>query len=159
MKGSIRMKKNGKLIALITGASKKMMTDKERKFRSKLFQSDIKIYADGVSEEYIQKCIKFFDSITGQQIAERSREDFERLSEVSDLSKLEDAAKGDGILDLITLKVMHIDSDDGKDPSEIRFIVEGSAPWCDGYEIIVYDNRILHIGEYSGDYEQWRNGE
>ena len=136
----------------------KYYSDDVKKFNSQLFGCDIEVEAENVSKEYVNACIRFFDKIKMSLIVEKSHEDFERFKEVGTFDGIEDMeeqACDEGILDFIKMKIMHIGAEHGQDPNAVWFIAEGEAEWCEGFEIVVADGKVVHIGEFSGDYNAW----
>ena len=53
---------------------------------------------------------------------------------------------------------MYIGGEEKGDPEKVEFIVECDCDWEEehGLEIIVIDNKIVHVGSYEGDLEKYR---
>ena len=131
-------------------------TDKRRKVRATLFNTNVELYDDGASEEYINACIKFFNAIPKETIVNKAHEHFEQIRSISEgpgIDEVADYGDGDNILIYIKLKAMHISTEKGGDPEHVWFIMEGDTPWSDGFEFVVADNKLVKVGEYTGDFE------
>ena len=132
-------------------------TDKRRKVRATLFNTNVELYDDGASEEYINACIKFFNAIPKETIVNKAHEHFEQIRSISEgpgIDEVADYGDGDNILIYIKLKAMHLSTEKGGDPEHVWFIMEGDTPWSDGFEFVVADNKLVKVGEYTGDFEE-----
>lgn len=64
------------------------------------------------------------------------------------------------ILNYIYPSVMWIGNDNKENTNEIEFLIEGSCEWNpDGIEIVVANNKIIHVGQYDGDIDYWKKKE
>ena len=135
--------------------------DKPLTFRSEVFDCDIKVEAEDVSDEYTARCITLFRNMSDEEksiIIKDALADRERIAELSgDPDGLPENITGNEILRYIHPKTMYIISKDGKDPDQVEFLVEADADWYDGFEIAAINGRIVGAGEYSGDLELWRS--
>ena len=134
----------------------KLDSDDKRKVRATLFNTNVELYDDGASEEYINACIKFFNAIPKETIVNKAHEHFEQIRSISEgpgIDEVADYGDGDNILIYIKLKAMHLSTEKGGDPEHVWFIMEGDTPWSDGFEFVVADNKLVKVGEYTGDFE------
>ncbi len=130
--------------------------DKKRKVRATLFDTNVEVYDDGATDEYINACIKFFNSIPKETIVNKAHEHFEQIRSISEgpgIDEVADYGDGDNILPYIKLKAMHVSTIKDGDPEHVWFIMEGDTPWSDGFEFVVADNELVRVGEYTGDFE------
>ena len=134
----------------------KLDSDDKRKVRATLFNTNVTVDDDGASEEYINACIKFFNSIPKETIVNKAHEHFEQIRSISEgpgIDEVADYGDGDNILIYIKLKAMHLSTEKGGDPEHVWFIMEGDTPWSDGFEFVVADNQLVKVGEYTGDFD------
>lgn len=134
----------------------KLDSDDKRKVRATLFNTNVTVDDDGASEEYINACIKFFNSIPKETIVNKAHEHFEQIRSISEgpgIDEVADYGDGDNILPYIKLKAMHVSTIKDGDPEHVWFIMEGDTPWSDGFEFVVADNKLVKVGEYTGDFE------
>ena len=120
--------------------------DKKRKVRATLFDTNVDVYDDGATEEYINACIKFFNSIPKETIVNKAHEHFEQIRSISEgpgIDEVADYGDGDNILPYIKLKAMHVSTIKDGDPEHVWFIMEGDTPWSDGFEFVVADNKLV----------------
>ena len=85
--------------------------DKKRKVRATLFDTNVEVYDDGATDEYINACIKFFNSIPKETIVNKAHEHFEQIRSISEgpgIDEVADYGGGDNILPYIKLKAMHV---------------------------------------------------
>ena len=130
--------------------------DKKRKVRATLFDTNVEVYDDGATDEYINACIKFFNSIPKETIVNKAHEHFKQIRSISEgpgIDEVADYGDGDNILPYIKLKAMHVSTIKDGDPEHVWFIMEGDTPWSDGFEFVVADNQLVKVGEYTGDFE------
>ena len=134
----------------------KLDSDDKRKVRATLFNTNVTVDDDGASEEYINACIKFFNAIPKETIVEKAHEHFEQIRSISSgpgIDEVADYGDGDNILIYIKLKTLHVSTIKDGDPEHVWFIMEGDTPWSDGFEFVVADNKLVKVGEYTGDFE------
>ena len=134
----------------------KLDSDDKRKVRATLFNTNVTVDDDGASEEYINACIKFFNAIPKETIVEKAHEHFEQIRSISSgpgIDEVADYGDGDNILIYIKLKTLHVSTIKDGDPEHVWFIMEGDTPWSDGSEFVVADNKLVKVGEYTGDFE------
>ena len=134
----------------------KLDSDDKRKVRATLFNTNVTVDDDGASEEYINACIKFFNAIPKETIVEKAHEHFEQIRSISEgpgIDEVADYGDGDNILIYIKLKTLHVSTIKDGDPEHLWFIMEGDTPWSDGFEFVVADNKLVKVGEYTGDFE------
>lgn len=153
--------------------------DKEYGFVSSLFNRKISVSAINVSKEYVERCIDFFQTLNEEEIRVLTEEAIQYCNECRVLFDFEEAnidipesITGKEILEYIYPHAMYIGSDmdmnggdmyvggeEKGDPEKIEFIVECDCDWEEhGLEIIVIDNKILHVGFYEGDLEKYHHG-
>ena len=134
----------------------KLDSDDKRKVRATLFNTNVTVDDDGASEEYINACIKFFNAIPKETIVKKAHEHFEQIKSISSgpgIDEVADYGDGDNILIYIKLKTLHVSTIKDGDPEHVWFIMEGDTPWSDGFEFVVADNKLVKVGEYTGDFE------
>ena len=134
----------------------KLDSDDKRKVRATLFNTNVTVDDDGASEEYVNACINFFNAIPKETIVEKAHEHFEQIRSISSgpgIDEVADYGDGDNILIYIKLKTLHVSTIKDGDPEHVWFIMEGDTPWSDGFEFVVADNKLVKVGEYTGDFE------
>ena len=157
--------------------------DKEYGFVSTLFHRKISVSAINVSKEYVERCIEFFQTLNEEEIRALTEGAIQYCDEMRELYSFEEAnidipesITGKEILEYIYPCTMYIGTDmdtpiggdadmykggeEKGDPEKIEFIVECDCEWEEehGLEIIVIDNKIVHVGSYEGDLEKYRQG-
>ena len=146
--------------------------DKEYGFVSSLFNRKISVSAENVSKEYVVRCINFFQTLNEEEIGVLTEGAIQYCNECRELIDFEEAnidipesVTGNEILEYIYPHDMYIGSNmdmyvgggEKGDPENIEFIVECECDWeGHGLEIIVIDNKIVHVGFYEGDLEKYR---
>ena len=155
--------------------------DKEYGFVATLFHRKISVSAINVSKEYVERCIEFFQTLNEAEIRALTEGAIQYCNEMRELYSFEEAnidipesITGKEILEYIYPCTMYIGTDmdtpiggdadmykggeEKGDPEKIEFIVECDCEWEEehGLEIVVIDNRIVHIGSYEGDLEKYR---
>lgn len=128
--------------------------DKEYGFVSNIFNQKISVgVTDNISEEYIKKCINFIQNLDEEQMnllvtkSIKYYNEFKNMVSYKYELNMPETINDKEILNYIYPRVMWI-GDDNKEPlNEIEFIMECSCEWNpDGLEIIVANNRIIHVG-------------
>lgn len=137
----------------------KLKTKSKYDFVSNLFQREISVREEDVSEEYVKKCIDFFQNMnekTVNSLVKQANDYYQEISAILDLSKLKMPQNPEGreILQWIYPKIMWIGNDEGQ-PEKMEFVVECGCEWESdhGLEIDVYDGKILFVGSYDGGIE------
>lgn len=126
-------------------------------FISNIFNEEIKIInvvqvvedqaVAASSDEYIEKCIDFFQNLDEKQMNNLINLSINYYNKFNDNKDFE-ISKNTKILKYIHPKIMRVGDGSHLD-NEIKFIVECSCDWNkhDGLKIVVEDNKIIYVGE------------
>lgn len=140
--------------------------DKEYGFISNIFNQKISVSATNVSDEYIKKCINFIQNLDEEQMNFLVTKSINYYNEFKNMTnyeyelKMPETINDKKILNYIYPSVMWIGNDNKDAINEIEFLIEGSCEWNpDGIEIVVANNKIIHIGQYDGDIDYWKKKE
>ena len=140
--------------------------DKEYGFISNIFNQKISVSVTNVSDEYIKKCINFIQNLDEEQMKFLVTKSINYYNEFKNITNYEyelnmpETIIDKEILNYIYPSVMWIGNDNNENTNEIEFLIEGSCEWNpDGIEIVVANNKIIHVGQYDGDIDYWKKKE
>ena len=140
--------------------------DKEYGFISNIFNQKISVSVTNVSDEYIKKCINFIQNLDEEQMKFLVTKSINYYNEFKNITNYEyelnmpETIIDKEILNYIYPSVMWIGNDNKENTNEIEFLIEGSCEWNpDGIEIVVANNKIIHVGQYDGDIDYWKKKE
>ena len=140
--------------------------DKEYGFISNIFNTKISVGATNVSDEYINKCINFIQNLDEEQMNFLVTKSINYYNEFKDITNYEyelnmpKTISSKEILKYIYPTIMWIGNDNKEATNEIEFLIEGSCEWNpDDLEIVVANNKIIHVGQYDGDIDYWKKKE
>lgn len=108
----------------------------------------------------IQKCKDFFCKMNENEInnlVNLALNDYKEFKEIAE--PVSDLPMDNRILKYINPQIMWI-SGDKNDNDEIEFLLECECEWNgEEIEIIVANNKIIHVGQYDGDIGYWKKKE
>lgn len=131
-------------------------------FKSNLFGEKISVRCEGdnISERYVQRCKDFFCKMNENEInnlVNLALNDYKEFKEIAE--PVSDLPMDNRILKYINPQIMWI-SGDKNDNDEIEFLLECECEWNgEEIEIIVANNKIIHVGQYDGDIGYWKKKE
>lgn len=123
-------------------------------FTSNLFGEKISVRLEGnnISEIYVQKCKDFLNKINENEknsLVNLALNDYKEFKEVAE--PVSELPMDDRILKYINPQIMWIYGDKN-DNDKIEFLLECECEWNpEGIEIIVSDNKIKCVRQYTGD--------